>query len=132
MVGACGVSELDVVDRFDGTYVVERLEIDGAAIDVGSPPPVIEIDTATATVRGRTTCRLFLGSYTLTDTPDGEGEASFTLPGLGPEDCDGTEADLEAALLDVLEGVERWRADGADLELFSLDGSRRTVLAPAN
>lgn len=134
VIAGCGGTELENEPTFDGTWIVERLELADTEIDLGQSALVIEIDTSSLAVRGLTGCGRLFGSYTLTlvDEADREGPASFTLPSPAPDDsCPAEDRDRHESLAAALETVSRWRREGP--LLFLVDGQTTAVeLRPAD
>ncbi len=118
LVASCGGTELDLESTFDGQWVVTELRADGADIDLGNTRMVLSIITTTAAVEGLTGCHEIFGSYTLIDDGSGSGAASFTMPGTSRTGCSIVEQGKEDGLIDALESVTQWEADGVDLVLI--------------
>jgi heat shock protein HslJ len=109
--------------RFEGTFVVSELTVDGEVLAIDLLPTVA-IDTVFGRLTVEPGCNTFFGSYTLAE----DGEASFTIAGGTGRDCPDL-ADQEEAVVAALRNVTSWtetddgfRFDGADRSLTIVPG----------
>ncbi len=111
----------DADPRFDHTWIVAEITVEGDPVELGSANILVDIDTRLTSVTVETGCRTLLGSYTLAD----DGQAGFTLPG-STGDCDGVEpwlSELDGTFLIAVSAVDAWTITDDRLELDGPGGS---------
>jgi len=104
--------------RFDGTFEIVELIVDGDAVALDQRP-TIEIEAEFGGLTVMSGCNTSFGSFSL----DEDGRASFTVTGGTEADC-GPLADQETAILAALAAVDQWSE--AD-EGFRFDGGSVAV-----
>jgi hypothetical protein len=110
-------------DRFDGSFSVTTIELDGQS-EPPVEPMVVEIDATFGDLTIDTTCGSLLGSFSFFD----DGRAGITIAGRSNETCsDEAEAQIER-LLTVLGRVTRWTADENMVELVGPSGEGISLL----
>lgn len=103
---------------FQGAFEITGATVDGRSLDLGAASSrQVTFDVVTGAATVDLGCDRRLGSFTL----DADGRASITLTGrIEVEPC--SPSDVDDALVDLIERVERWERAGDGFQLVAAGG----------
>lgn len=130
-IQACGSSDVEDVApgptiahvRFDGTFEVDELVVDGEGQPIAGPLS-FDIDTEFGALGITTPCGTLLGSYSFFE----DGRGGVTISGGSRTDCSAEAERQREELLDLLAEVSQWSETGSGFELRSPQGDSLTLV----
>lgn len=125
-VAICACSDESPIGPNLGPMSYQVINVASGQDMIGPTGAVISLDEAYGVLDGNTGCHRILGSFTLTESNGDSGRASFTVPGLSPNDCSAQDQVLEDLILSALHDAAGFKRSSQVLELF--DQQQRPVL----